>query len=128
MTEDSFMHYAYGSGLFKINPSIPNTNCEKIISRDIEMYLWEIKEWVYNNINAYQMKADFCYFYLLIQEYITLRSRNLKYANQYLEHIIKAYPTIRSYFTYIDFRNHDVEQKILYIKNKLDYILEGGDK
>ena len=105
---------------------------EVIIPRDIEMYLWEVKEWVYTNINWYQtsaqIKSDICCFYLLIQEYISVKSRHLKNANQYLEHIIKMYPTIRFYFTHINFRNFDVEQKVLYIKNRLDYILKGGDK
>lgn len=99
---------------------------EIIIPRDIEMYLWEMKEWVHDNTNVYQMKADICYFYLLIQEYISLKSRNLKSAYQYLEHIIKAYPTISFYFTYFDFRNNEVQQKVLYIKNRLDYILGGA--
>ena len=97
---------------------------EIIIPRDIEMYLYEVKEWVHNNINMYQIKSLICYFYLLIQEYISLKSRNLKSANQYLEHIIKVYPSIAICLTHINFGNYDVHQKALYIKNRLDYILK----
>ena len=100
---------------------------EIIIPRDIEMYLWEVKEWVHNNINMYQIKSHICYFYLLIQEYISLKSRNLKSANQYLEHIIKQYPSIAICLTQLNFKNYDVQQKALYIKNRLDYILKGGE-